>query len=176
MIKEKTVLFQIPLLIGELENIDNDIIIKDALENRYNKLSDDLKNTHSEDSHIPLSDELQKVFDNIILDIESAMSIKLSLESHWCIINKPNASIHIHDHINNDVAIAYYPQVYDNSGDIVFQWEESLSSSWGKNRASVTPKNNMYVAFPGYLKHYVTANLSERYRISVSANLNIEKK
>ena len=53
---------------------------------------------------------------------------------------------------------------------------DSLTNKWGENRYSITPKNNMYIAFPGYLKHFVTTNLSKKDRISLSANLNIEKK
>ena len=176
MITQQKVLFQIPLLIGKLENINNDIIIKDALDNKDNKFSTDSFNTHSEDSYLPMSDELNNIFTNIISDIENQMSLKLRLKNYWCIVNKPNASIHIHDHYDTDIAIAYYPMVYENSGDIVFQWEDSLTNKWGENRYSITPKNNMYIAFPGYLKHFVTTNLSKKDRISLSANLNIEKK
>ena len=175
MIIQQKVLFQIPIVIGKLENINNDIIIKDALDNRYNKLSYDMSNTHSEDSYLPMSDELNTIFTNIISDIETKMSIKLSLENHWCIISEPNTSIHIHDHINSDIAIAYYPLIPEDSGDIVFQWEDSLSNKWGENRYSIKPENNMYIAFPGYLKHFVTRNLSKKDRISLSANLNIKK-
>ena len=71
MITQEKVLFQIPIVIGKLENINNDIIIKDALDNRYNKLSEDVSNTHFEDSYLPMSDELNNVFTNIISDIQN---------------------------------------------------------------------------------------------------------
>ena len=176
MIINQKVLFQIPLLIGNVKNINNDIIIKDALINKDNYLSLDVSNTHSEDTHIPMSDELQKLYNNIMSDIENQMSLTLSLKSHWCIISKPNTSIHIHDHIDSDISVAYYPQVSVRSGDIIFQWGDDFSKRWGENRYGITPEVGMYIAFPGHLKHFVTKNLSKKDRISLSANLNIEKK
>jgi hypothetical protein len=57
MITHQKVLFQIPLIIGKLENINNNIIIKDALDNKDNKLSYDTSQSHHEDSFIPMSAE-----------------------------------------------------------------------------------------------------------------------
>jgi hypothetical protein len=103
------------------------------------------------------------------------MYIELELKNHWSIVGDYNNSVHIHSHSDCDIAVAYYPQVYENSGDIIFQWVEDISSSWNKNKYKLTPEDGMYVAFPGYLQHYVTKNNNKNTRISVSANFDIKK-
>ena len=175
MITHQKVLFQNPLIIGRLENIDNNIIIKNALDNKDNKLSNDTSQSHHEDSFLPMSDELQKIFDNINIDLKNKMHIELELKNYWSIVGDHNNSVHILSHSDCDIAIVYYPQVYENSGDIIFQWVDDISSSWNKNKYKLTPENNMYIAFPGYLQHYVTKNQNKNTRISVSANFDIKK-
>ena len=135
MINEKKVLFEIPLIIGYLENIDNEKITKDAVDNASNMIENDKSlHTFSEDSYIPESIQLNELFKSIENDFLESTSLNFKINEHWAHIHRPNQSGGIHNHIpnihpeeyqidsNKYLSGVYYPYLPNDCGNIVFEW------------------------------------------------------
>jgi uncharacterized protein (TIGR02466 family) len=91
-----------------------------------------------------------------------------------------------HNHANSIVSGAFYINVPENSGNIVFHnsasdfmyplgyvnidsFNQYNSSNWW-----IKPENNLLVLFPSWLKHHVESNLSNKKRISISFNIRLK--
>ena len=80
----------------------------------------------------------------------------------------------LHNHNNAYVSAVVYVQIPEGSGSIVFrprvnQYDNSAYASRFK------PEKGDYYMFPGYLDHFVTRNLSDKFRISLSINFKKDK-
>ena len=110
-------------------------------------------------------------------------SVKIS--SMWAIINEKGAWNQKHQHSNSDISAAYYVTAHEGCGDIVFYdprparvYKQPISKSPNKLNGtvnSIKPEAGMLVLFPSYLDHSVNPNLSDKKRIVISFNLNLEK-
>jgi|TARA_R110002051_G_C8643027_1_gene486444 hypothetical protein len=184
MINEKKVLFEISLIVGYLNDIDNEKINRDAIDNASNIIvSDNALHTFSEDSYIPKSDELNKIFKSIEDDFSNTTSLKFEINEHWAHIHKPNQSAGIHNHIpdihpdeyhqdsNKYLSGVYYPYLPDDCGNIVFEWRNGIQGAIPNYRYSYEDaKVGSYLLFPSYLSHFITPNLSDYPRVSISFN------
>ena len=56
MLKDKKILYSIPLLIGEVEGVNNEVIIENALKNNEKKIMKSKLDTGFEDSNPNLTD------------------------------------------------------------------------------------------------------------------------
>ena len=99
----------------------------------------------------------------------------LNLVSHWAHIQEKNMSCNLHGHGNDDcnLSAVYYPCDNASACKLVFQWETDFVSA---NRHWFEPTQGVYYLFPSYLKHWVTRNLTEKPRVSISFNFNIISK
>ena len=110
----------------------------------------------------------------------------VNISSMWSIINIGGASNSKHHHGNSELSAAYYVRAPQGSGDIVFYDPRpapvfSHPKSKGPNSLnamvnSIKPVEGGLVMFPSYLEHSVNENLSEKERVVISFNLNLQKK
>ena len=168
MIKEQLTLWKIPLLIGNIADVDNAQLVKTALENQNRRLNDDPTTSHYEDSEMPMSQHLETVFDTMTKEITDVSGNQLMRKTHWAHIQWHNQSCTLHSHPGYLVSAVYYPQVpKDSNSPIVFQWDTGFG---GHDRSWFLPNNGDYYAFPSHLQHFVTRNESQSPRISISIN------
>ena len=110
----------------------------------------------------------------------------VNINNLWAIINEKGAWNQKHHHSNSDLSAAYYVSAHENCGDIVFYdprpapvYKHPIPKSPNKLNAtvnSIKPEAGMLVLFPSYLEHSVNPNISDKKRIVISFNINLEKK
>jgi len=177
LISDNTVIYQLSILVGKLEkNINNKKLTLDALNASKNKISNDPLDSRFEDSPLPMSSELHRLVNALTESYENYVKgYSLSLRSHWAHIQEKNMSCNLHSHGNDgcDLSTVYYPCDNASACKLVFQWETDFVSA---NRHWFEPTQGVYYLFPSYLKHWVTRNLTEKPRVSISFNFNIISK
>ena len=109
----------------------------------------------------------------------------VNINNLWAIINEKGAWNQKHHHSNSDLSAAYYVSAHENCGDIVFYdprpapvYKHPIPKSPNKLNAtvnSIKPEAGMLVLFPSYLEHSVNPNLSNKKRVVISFNINLEK-
>jgi hypothetical protein len=181
---QKEILYSLPVLIGNVTEVKNDILIEKILKQKKEKLNNNKLNTSYEDTHIDKCDELVELFNKIQDDMWDEKGLDLDITSWWAHIQEPNMSTFLHNHLGSeenpsDLAGVYYPHnPHNDSGEIVFQWPD-LRMKWGKSLKSYKPQKGMYLLFPCQLDHWITRNTSTENRVSISFNMeiiNTEKK
>ena len=108
----------------------------------------------------------------------------IKLTNMWSIINKKSASNSRHIHSNSYISAAYYVKAPKNCGDIFFYDpraanvirtpEVKESTKLNMQQVNVTPQEGLLVMFPSYLHHSVGANHSDKERIVISFNIDLQ--
>jgi hypothetical protein len=82
----------------------------------------------------------------------------------WAQVHHPYESCALHDHLGGpDMGFVFYVKVPVGSGSLYFDFGSAGTST-------VEPIEGMLVVFPAYLKHGVTKNLSNEFRISLAGD------
>ena len=161
-------LVQIDLIKGKT-NVDLDSLSKILLDNYNNKFDCEIDSTYFEDSICPPNEILDDIIDQMKVDFYAATGEKISPLNYWGHIHEKNMSTTLHNHNNAYVSAVVYVQIPEGSGSLVFrprinQYDNSAYA------ARFKPEKGDYYIFPGYLDHFVTRNLSDKFRISLSIN------
>ena len=151
----------------------------------------------SKDKHeefIKLKKEINQYLQIYHLEIFRGMKFKekvtQNITNMWVNINEKHHYNEWHIHGYSVLSGAYYIK-HDGSkenGDIIFKspyssytkfvhWPEGIiikPNEATSEVVEVTPKSNMLLIFPSWLKHKVVNNLKNNSRISISFNTNIE--
>lgn len=113
--------------------------------------------------------------------------VKIYLNNLWININQKSSFNRPHVHPGSILSGTYYVDCDINSGNIVFKHpsmghqyslkEDSIIDFTEFNAAtwSVRPEIGKLIIFPSWLEHYVEPNVSDRERISIAFNIEIEK-
>ena len=149
--------------LDELKNI--------LLANYDNRLSDVIDDTSFEDSVCPPNEICDQIISEMITDFKAATDEDLVIANYWGHIHEKNMSTTLHNHFDAYVSAVCYVEVPKGSGCIVFrpklnQYNNSAYAS------RFDPEKGVYYMFPGYLDHFVTRNMSDSLRISISFNFN----
>jgi uncharacterized protein (TIGR02466 family) len=113
--------------------------------------------------------------------------VKIYLNNLWININQKSSFNRPHVHPGSTLSGTYYVDCDTNSGNLVFkhpsmghqysikdgaidEFTEYNAAHW-----SVSPEIGKLIIFPSWLEHYVEPNVSERERISIAFNIEIEK-
>ena len=109
----------------------------------------------------------------------------VKINNLWAIINEKGAWNQKHHHSNSDLSAAYYVSAHESCGDIVFYdprpapvYKNPITKNPNNLNAtvnSIKPEDGMLVLFPSYLEHSVNPNMSDKKRIVISFNINLEK-
>lgn len=154
---------------GTVDGIDNKLLLKHCLSHQKT-ISDDETDTHSEDTIIPMSDEVKKIIQKVCDDL----GYEVKLHSFWAHIHELNQSTNLHNHATArdlvggpEISCVYYVSVPKGSGKLVFQY---LENKYEEKRYFVNPQEGKYYIFPSTLDHFVTRNNSKENRVSISFN------
>ena len=151
--------------------VDADLnsLSKILLDNYHNKFECEVESTYFEDSICPPNDIVDDIIEQIQIDFNAATGEKITPLNYWGHIHEKNMSTNMHNHNDTYVSAVVYVEVPEGSGGIVFrprlnQYDNSAYSS------KFQPERGVYYIFPGYLDHFVTRNMSNELRISLSIN------
>ena len=150
-------------------NVDLDSLSKILLDNYDNKFDCEIESTYFEDSICPPNEIVDDIIQQIQIDFNAATGEKITPLNYWGHIHEKNMSTNMHNHNDTYVSAVVYVDVPEGSGSIVFrpklnQYDNSAYSS------KFNPEKGVYYVFPGYLDHFVTRNMSDQLRISLSIN------
>ena len=163
-------LARIDLLKGRT-NTDLDSLSKILRDNYGNRLSHSIDDTSFEDSVCPPNQFVDEIISEMITDFKAATGEDIIIANYWGHIHEKNMSTTLHNHFDSYVSAVCYVNVPVGSGSIVFrprlnQYDNSAYAS------KFEPERGVYYMFPSYLDHFVTRNLSEDLRVSISFNFN----
>jgi len=163
-------LARIDLLKGRT-NTDLDSLSKILIDNYGNRLSHSIDDTSFEDSVCPPNQFVDEIISEMITDFKAATGEDIFIANYWGHIHEKNMSTTLHNHFDSYVSAVCYVNVPVGSGSIVFrprlnQYDNSAYAS------KFEPERGVYYMFPSYLDHFVTRNLSEDLRVSISFNFN----
>ena len=150
-------------------DVDLNSLSKILLDNYHNKFECEVESTYFEDSICPPNDIVDDIIEQIQIDFNAATGEKITPLNYWGHIHEKNMSTNMHNHNDTYVSAVVYVEVPEGSGSIVFrprlnQYDNSAYSS------KFQPERGVYYIFPGYLDHFVTRNMSNELRISLSIN------
>ena len=163
-------LARIDLLKGRT-NTDLDSLSKILRDNYGNRLSHSIDDTSFEDSVCPPNQFVDEIITEMITDFKAATGEDIVIANYWGHIHEKNMSTTLHNHFDSYVSAVCYVNVPVGSGSIVFrprlnQYDNSAYAS------KFEPERGVFYMFPSYLDHFVTRNLSEDLRVSISFNFN----
>lgn len=174
------ILHQIFFIHGEIKSINNNILTKHCLKSfNQNKISStDITDSKNEDILISKNKEFDKIINEISSQFKNKFNQDLILTNFWSQVHSKNESTNLHDHVdcfdlkNSPVySGVYYVKVPKNSGKIVFQYNINKYNQY--NRWWYEPQESDFLLFPSTLDHFVTKNLSNENRISISFNFKV---
>ena len=190
--------FSSPIWASKIDNYEkiNDSMLKYIMKLKENDptgvTKSNFKGWHSKDFDLK-NKESKNFIEGIKKNINFALNDmnwdlnkqSVSINNLWAIINEKGAWNQKHHHSNSDLSAAYYVCAHENCGDIVFYdprpapvYKSPIAKSPNNLNAtvnSIKPEAGMLVLFPSYLEHSVNPNLSDKKRIVISFNINLEK-
>ena len=161
-------LARIDLLKGK-SDADLDSLSKILRDNYKNRLLDDVTTSSYEDSYCPSNDIVDGIIREMKNDFYAATEEEIEVENFWGHIHEKNMSTNCHNHTTSYVSAVLYVEVPEGSGKLVFrprinQYDNSAYIS------KFNPERGVFYMFPSHVDHYVSRNLSDDMRISISFN------
>ena len=109
-------------------------------------------------------------------------SKEFHITNMWFNINHPGNYNVMHNHPGSFFSGAFYIDVPQNSGELVFKPPTGAESfyfggdynNYFVRTVHIKPKRNLLVLFPSWIDHYVEQNNSDLDRISISFNTRID--
>ena len=165
---ETDVIAYIQIIKGKI-SADMDKLSKLLWDNYDKKLSKTVSSIRYEDSYCPSDPIVDEIIVEMQDNFQEITGERICNTSYWGHIHEKNMSTNMHNHNTTYVSSVVYVEVPEGSGSIVFrprfnQYDNSAYSS------RFAPERGVYYIFPGYLDHFVTRNLSDRFRVSLSIN------
>lgn len=144
--------------------------LKDILIANYNnRLSYTIDDSCFEDSICPNNPVCDRIISEMIIDFKAATGEDIVVSSYWGHIHEKNMSSTLHNHVNSYVSAVCYVEVPEGAGSLVFRPKLNQYNS-AAYASKFDPEKGVYYMFPGYIDHFVTRNMSDNLRISISFN------
>ncbi len=123
-----------------------------------------------------LFDELENQVNEFIQkDNDDRGKKKLKLFEAWGNINPPKTNINEHLHIGADYSGVVYLQAFPECGNINFRDPRiHYEMVYQTADVSVVPAVGRSVVFPGWLRHSVDPNNSDKDRVGIAFNFKVE--
>ncbi len=101
--------------------------------------------------------------------------LKFSIKESWLNVtdSKGYQDFHIH---TNTISGCFYHRVPKDSGDLILRSDSTGLKLWKPYQyqdSSITPEDSSLILFPSFLEHAVRPNLSDKARISLAFNLDL---
>jgi hypothetical protein len=162
-----TVLFQVNCKHFHIAGLDLSALAEEVLKNFsfQGRLSNDrtVAGAQYEDAYFEYGEQTNKLIGAVSAVAES-MQMEI-VDRVWTQVHHPYESCNLHDHLGGpDMGFVFYVKVPVGAGKLYFDFGPAGTST-------IEPIESMLVAFPAYLKHGVTKNLSDELRISIAGNL-----
>lgn len=133
--------------------------------------------------------EIDKLIQHLNTEVNSCaaqVGLKdLDLYNIWVNINPPGAYNHLHNHVGSVLSGVYYVDAGEHQGNIQFERNDGAEyhipldiakeTYYTSTRATYACKTGALYIFPGWLKHSVQGNKSNKDRISISFNYGEKK-
>ena len=160
-------------LIKGRSNVDLNQLSKLLLDNYSNhkelfNLSDRLLANRYEDSYCPPCSLVDSIIEEMRMDFYAATKENIVVTNYWSHIHQKDMSTITHNHIPSYVSSVLYVKIPENAGHIVFNTRSNPYST--PKGSKFEPEEGVYYMFPSFLDHYVTRNMSDDTRISLSFN------
>jgi len=189
---EQRSLYSCDYIVGYLPEIDTKAIADMVLNNHAKKrmMHEDPNNIRGEDIRIDYDDNIINLKSKLCHEYKSLTGRKIELccdsspkihkdrnESYWAIVHGrgETTQLHSHENIKNyavgpHISAAFWVKVPDNSGDFVFEYNPN---KYMVSETTIKSVEGFFLMFDSTVKHRVTENLSDDYRIVVSMNFNL---
>lgn len=182
-------LFPSFLTSGEVENLNNNLIVEDCLRVRTDRAGVQKSNINGWHSELFIGsnteyETLNKLsaeafdFANSVLMIHNTRQ-KISKMTWWININPEHSYNVLHSHPKADLSVVYYAQVAQDSGELMLMRNDGaihtdlFTKQPNGLRMGVKPIVGRFYAFPSHLLHSVMNNQSKEDRISIAYNMTI---
>lgn len=189
--------FPTPIWFFDLDEIDNKKIIKYATKlskKTEGRILSNYGGWQSNDFHLNNceNEELLKLGQIVELKAQEAGSelgvkpnMQVFMSNFWLNLNRKGNGNMRHMHPTSFFSAAYYVQVSENCGKIVFEHPTSMANFWWNSFTNTStyatyptinyePKVGRLLIFPSWLEHSVQPNASDDVRISVAFNMDID--
>ena len=189
---EQRSLYSCDYIVGYLPEIDTKAITDMVLNNHAKKrvMHEDPNNIRGEDIRIDYDGNIINLKNKLCHEYKFATGRDIELccdsnpkihkdrnESYWAIVHGRGETTQLHSHENNKnyaagphISAAFWVKVPDNSGDFVFQYNPN---KYMVSETTIKSVEGFFLMFDSTVKHRVTENLSDDYRIVVSMNFNL---
>ena len=162
-------------LIKGRSNVDLNKLSKLLLDNYSNhkelfNLSDRLLANRYEDSYCPPCSLVDSIIEEMRMDFYAATKENIVVTNYWSHIHQKDMSTITHNHIPSYVSSVLYVKIPENAGHIVFSSKSNPYDT--PHSTKFEPEEGVYYIFPSFLDHFVTRNMSDDIRISLSFNFN----
>lgn len=151
------------IIAGFLKHYQDDDVKKTHLfEGRY-------ENIYLNEQHIPA---LESLIREAIQFAEDILATKNLRAGYWFNYMPPGAITTLHTHDDDDELLSgvYYLSVPADSGNLVI-FDDSEKSA--QSKIEITPKAGEFIFFKPNVRHEVTPNNSDEYRLSIGINFGL---
>lgn len=189
--------FPTPIWFFDLDEIDNKKIVKYATKlskKNEGRILSNYGGWQSNDFHLNdcENEELLKLGQIVELKAQEAAvelgikpNMQVFMSNFWLNLNRKGNGNMRHMHPTSFFSAAYYVQVSENCGRIVFEHPTSMANFWWNSFTNTStyathptinyePKVGRLLIFPSWLEHSVQPNASDDVRISVAFNTDID--
>jgi len=189
--------FPTPIWFFDLDEIDNKKIVKYATKlskKNEGRILSNYGGWQSNDFHLNdcENEELLKLGQIVELKAREAAvelgikpNMQVFMSNFWLNLNRKGNGNMRHMHPTSFFSAAYYVQVSENCGKIVFEHPTSMANFWWNSFTNTStyathstinyePKVGRLLIFPSWLEHSVQPNASDDVRISVAFNTDID--
>jgi len=171
---ERSIIFEVPIFVIEISNVDFNQINKDIEELRNSKITSDIKNSIYEDSNFPNTPACIDLKNKILEEVEKTIGQEMICERIWTIILSEGQSVNYHTHDSNTHmhpldywSISFYTKVPEGSSDFIFYLTFCNKIV---HPVYIPTKIGKMMIFNSYIPHMTNRHNSKETRIVVSAN------
>jgi hypothetical protein len=157
--------------------MDNDSISEAVVARKDLRMSDNMNDSLAEDSFFPMKiPECKRLIEVVDSIIQEHVHSDLRTQNQWAHILEHGESTMIHNHggmHTGPVGISwvYYPEVPENSGNIVWTFEANAH----RVIEEAVPEVGKLILFGQDVPHFTKKNNSGKRRISISGNAWFDK-
>ena len=179
------------LLLEDFLHIDNKAIVDACYDMKKEQTWGEADGGWQSDWWLPdprfdeLKSHVQKMMDKVTEEYYT-INCPIQIKNNWININYPAGAgtnintVHMHD--RNVLSCVYYAQASEKCGNLTLLPPHQLfdyaipyrhiknPNMWNSTRFRIKPEVGKLVCFPSYLLHNANANLSNRDRISIAFN------
>lgn len=118
--------------------------------------------------------ELTALLDEAIAQAKNILKIDNLRAGYWFNYMPPGSATLIHSHDDYDELLSgvYYVNVPENSGNLIVH---DVADENSKETIEITPKAGEFIYFKPDVRHEVSRNNSNEYRLSIGINFGVDK-